>query len=278
MSVDSATKPGPAGLLAADELDAGELKACCAAVYEQPAVRWLLAGELHPGGEESTRRALEMIRLAPGDRLLDVASGHGTSAMLAAREFGSDVIGIEYGERSVLAGETATEAEGLADRVSFRRGDAEALPADDDSFDAVLCECSLCTFPDKARAVAEMARVLRPGGRVAISDVVVDPERLPTKLSGSMATIACIGSALTQEGYEHLLAGAGLDVFAVESRREDAANLAQRVEERLRGARLLGLGPLTDSLGLADAIELTRMARRAISDGALGYSILAASR
>jgi SAM-dependent methyltransferase len=260
-------------------LAAEELKACCASTYEEPAVRWLLGGELHPGGDDSTRRALELITLRPGERLLDVASGTGTSALLAAREFGSRVTGVDYGEQAVLGATTAARAERLDLRARFVRGDAEDLPVPDDSFDAVLCECSVCTFPQKERAVAEMARVLRPGGRLAIADVVVDHERLPDELLGPMATIACVGSALDRCGYQDLLIGAGLDVYAVEDRSPDAARLAERLEERLRGARLLGLDRFAGSpFDIREAIELIRLARRSIDEGALGYAIFAASR
>jgi arsenite methyltransferase len=256
-----------------------ELKACCAATYEEPAVRWLLGGELHPGGEDSTRRALELIRLGQGDRLLDVASGSGASALLAAREFRASVTGVDYGERSVLGATVAASAEGLDPRVRFARGDAENLALADESFDAVLCECSLCTFPDKPRAVAEMGRVLRPGGRVAIADVVVDPDRLPEALLGPLATIACVGSALTKSGYEELLDGAGLEVFATEGRESDTATFVEGIEERLRGARLLGLDRFAGSpFDMDEAIELVRLARRAIDEGAIGYAIFAASR
>lgn len=255
-----------------------EVKACCASVYEHPAVRWLLGGELHPGGEATTRRALELITLRPGARLLDVASGSGASALLAARDFGARVTGIDYGEQAVIGATAAARAEGLEDLATFIHGDAEALPVPDESFDAVLCECSLCTFPDKPVAVAQMRRVLRPGGRVAISDVVIDPDRLPQELLGPFATIACVGSALSREGYQELLEEAGLEVFAVEARGEDTGRFAERIEERLRGARLLGVDRLVGSpFGIEEAIELTRLARGAIADGALGYAIFAAA-
>jgi arsenite methyltransferase len=261
------------------QLAAEELKSCCASVYEEPAVRWLLGGELHPGGEEATRRALELITLGRGERLLDVASGSGTSALLAAREFDAEVIGIDYGERAVLGATASAAAERLNHRARFERGDAEVLPLPDASVDAVLCECSLCTFPDQEGAVAEMHRVLGPGGRLAISDVVVDRERLPEELLAPMATVACVGSALPAAGYEELLASEGFEVFAVEDRGRDAARLAERIEERLRGARLLGLERLAGSpFDVEEAIELVRLARSAIDEGALGYEIFAASR
>ncbi len=255
-----------------------ELKSCCAATYSEPAVRWLLGGELHPGGADATRRALELIMLRRGDRLLDVASGAGDSALLAAREFGASVTGIEYGEQAVLGAIESARSEGLDLSVRFARGDAEDLALADDSFDAALCECSLCTFPDKESAVAELARVVRPGARVAISDVVIDPDHLPAELLGPMATIACVGSALSRPGYEELLTGAGLEVYAVESRDADTERFTERIEERLRGARLLGLDRFAGSpFALDEAIELVRTARRSIDEGTIGYSIFAAS-
>lgn len=256
-----------------------ELKSCCAAVYEHPSLRWLLGGELHPGGERTTRRALELIMLVGGDRLLDVASGTGASALLAAREFGATVTGVDYGDQAVLAATATAEGEQLDHRVRFTRGDAEALALSDGSFDAVLCECSLCTFPDKPKAVAEMGRILRPGGRLALADVVVDRERLPDELLGALGTIACVGSALTRSGYEELLAEGGFELFAVEDRTADTASFAERIEERLRGVRLLGLDALTGSpFGIEEAIRLAGVARRAIADGSIGYAIFAASR
>jgi arsenite methyltransferase len=268
-----------ASLAGLAEAAGGDRNACCTAVYAHPVVRWLLGGELHPGGAATTLRALELACVRPGDRLLDVASGAGDSALLAARELGCDVVGLEYGETAVRAAAASAEAEGLGRRVRFSRGDAESLPFDSGEFDAVLCECSLCTFADKPTAVAEMRRVLRRGGRLALADVVVDPARLPARLAGPLATIACVGEALPHAGYESLLAEGGLRVTAAESHHEAAAALALRVEDRLRGARMLGLEGLDGPpFGIAEAIELAGVARGAIAAGALGYAIFAARR
>jgi SAM-dependent methyltransferase len=252
---------------------------CCAALYESPAVRWLLGGELHPGGEAATRRALELIVLQPGERLLDVASGTGVSALLAAREFGCVVAGVDLGEGAVQDAQRAADAAGLCDQAGFLVADASALPFAENEFDAVLCECSLSTFPDKHRALAEMRRVLRPGGRIAISDVVADHQRLPAALTGTLATLACVGGALELEGYERLLAEHGLRIEAVESLDAEAGSLAERVEDRLRAVTLLERShPGAWPAGAAgEALEAVRLARRAIEEGALGYSILAAA-
>lgn len=268
-----------AAAAAGEPLEGPALKSCCAAVYSHPAVRWLLGEELHPGGAETTRRALELAGLGRGERLLDVASGSGDAALLAAAELDAEVVGVEYGAEAVRGAEDAAAAAGLGARVRFVQGDAEALPVEDRSFDVVLCECSLCTFPDKARAVEEMRRVLRPGGRLAISDVTAEPDRLSAELRGGLATIACVGAALPTSGYEGLLAEAGLGAPRVERRDADAAALAERVEERLRGARLLGFETLAElPLSVSAALETIASARRAIESGVLGYAIFSARR
>jgi arsenite methyltransferase len=189
------------------------------------------------------------------------------------------VVGVEYGETAVAEAQRVADEAGLCDRAGFVVGDAEALPFDDGQFDAVLCECSLCTFADKPRALAEMRRVLGPDGRLALCDVVVDQGRIPITLEGALATVACIGEALSRDGYSDLLAGAGLRPTGVESRDEDAAALADRVLDRLRGARVLGLDRAAGSpIATDEAIELVRAARRAIGEGALGYAIFTAVR
>ncbi|HKJ36673.1 MAG TPA: methyltransferase domain-containing protein [Solirubrobacterales bacterium] len=258
-------------------LEAGDVKGCCATVYEQPAVRWLLGGELHPGGEELTRRTLELARVAATDRLLDVASGAGTTAMLAARERACEVVGLDYGAGAVAGARAEAEASGHGDRVRFVEGDAEALPFEDDSFDVVVCECALCTFPDKTTAVAEMRRVLRPGGRLALSDVTADHDRLPEDLRGTMATVACVGAALPEAGYRELLEAAGFEIEEVERATADVERLCERVRTRLRGAKVLGFeGLVPIDGGLAHAIDLAAEAKRAVGEGALGYAVMVA--
>ena len=261
----------------AELLSAGDIKGCCAAVYEHPAVRWLLGDELHPGGERLTRHAFELVDLGPGDRVLDVASGGGDTALLAAAERGCDVVGVDYGAAAVAGAAAAAAERGLGAQVSFVEADAEQLPFKANEFDAILCECALCTFPNKAKAVAEMARVLRPGGRLALTDVTADHDRLPDQLTGAMATIACVGSALSSSGYVALLEAEGFEVTARESADDDVTTMTAAIKDRLRGARILGLdGMVPLEGGLDEALELIDLAQSAVADGALGYGLFAA--
>jgi arsenite methyltransferase len=172
------------------------------------------------------------------------------------------------------------EADDLSERAEFVRADAASLPFEDGSFDLALCECSLCLFPDKATAVRELHRVLRPGGRLALADAVVKRERLPEELRGPLATAACVGEALSAEELARLLEATGFFIRVMEVRRDDAAAMAARVEDRLRGVRVLG-GDAFDSVlagSVDEAIELVRLARREIARWNLGYAIFGASR
>jgi ubiquinone/menaquinone biosynthesis C-methylase UbiE len=175
-----------------------------------------------------------------------------------------------------LATRAATAA-GLDGRARFEVADAEALPLDDSSVDAVLCECALCTFPDKPAAARELARVLRPGGALALSDMTADPARLPAELRSLDAWIACIGDARPLSELSAILAAAGL-VIEREERHDDALEaLVERAEGRLRLARALGSSiPPALAGSVERGLAIAAGARRALADGALGYGAIVA--
>jgi arsenite methyltransferase len=263
-----------------DELLAvGDIKACCAALYEHPGVRWLLGGELHPGGTALTHRAFELLGLEPHDRLLDVGSGDGSTVVLAAGEHGCNAVGVEYGAGAVEDARGRAEERGLGDRVRFVAGDAAALPFPDGAFEAVTSECSLCTFADKEQAVGEMRRVLVPGGRLALSDVIAEAERLPAELRGTLGAIACVGEALSPGAHRELLEGAGFELLADEDCSAEAMAMADRIADRLRGAKIAGLDALIPIDGGARAaLDLVTEAREAITEGVIGYRLVVAAR
>jgi arsenite methyltransferase len=254
-----------------------ELACHRASPYDSPAARWLLGGEFHPGGDVLTRRLAHLAGVRPGWRVLDVASGSGPTARLLGSELGAEVTGVELSPESVAAARREAEAAGLGDRVRFVEGDAEALPVASGTFDAVVCECALCLFSGKAQAVAEMQRALRPGGVVAIADVTAELEDLPASLRGAVARVACVGEALPTDGYAEMLRDAGLELVAVEPHDGALAALAERVEARLRVARMLLSADGTADL-IGEAIELVGEAQRAIVGGSLGYRLFVARR
>lgn len=127
----------------------GQVKTCCATLYESDLTRFLLGDSFHPGGLQLTGELGRMLGLRPAGRVLDVACGKGTTAVFLAKEFGCEVLGIDYGEQNVAAARSVAQADQVDSRVQFERGDAENLPFADRAFDAVICECAFCTFPTR---------------------------------------------------------------------------------------------------------------------------------
>jgi hypothetical protein len=252
------------------------LKACCAAAYDQDVVALLLGESYHPGGLDLTRRLARVIELRPGERVVDVACGPGATACLLAGEFGVHVDGVDLGEASLERARAAGAARGLDGQVHFHIGDAERLPFDDAVFDAVVCECALCTFPDKATAAAEFARVLRPGGRVGITDVTLDPDRLDPQLATLAGSIACIADARPATEYAALLAGAGLSVAVSEPHDEALARMIDMVEARVRALSILG--SLGDAVDLEAVLRYTAAAAQSVANGVAGYHLLVARK
>ena len=199
--------------------------------------------------------------------------GSGPSAVAVAERYACRVVGVDLAEESLAeARERATRA-GVSERVSFLHGDAEALPLADGSVDAVLCECALCLFLDRPRAAAELARIVRPGGRIALSDVTADADALPPELRTLAARVACIAGAEPLAATVRLLEAGGIAVETTEDHRGALAELLERVEARLRVARLLeGSLPAALAGRVGQGLELVASARAAVDAGTLGYA------
>ncbi|MFD7408970.1 methyltransferase domain-containing protein [Streptomyces sp. NPDC059866] len=254
-----------------------EIKTCCADAYAKDAVALLLGDSYHPGGLTLTRHLADHLQLAGDARVLDVASGRGTTALLLADVYGARVDGVDYAPANTALAQGAAQAAGMAERAVFVTGDAEHLPYEGGVFDAVVCECALCTFPDKARAAAEFARVLGPGGRVGITDVTADPDRLPPELSGLGARIACVADARPLPEYADILAAAGLHTRHTERHDTAMLRMIDQIEARLNLLRLTGPARLAEAgVDLAAATDILAAARTAVADGLLGYALLIA--
>jgi arsenite methyltransferase len=260
-----------------DPTDADAVKACCAAVYGVDLATFFLGESYHPGGKDLTRRLAEALALQPEESVLDVASGIGTSALLLAADSAVRVLGVDLGDAQVIEARSRAHRAGFGDRVRFEVGDAERLPVESDKFDAVVCECAFCTFPDKTTAAAELARVLRPGGRVGITDVWLDPATLDEELASLAGRIACLADARPVEELIALLEGAGLRVERVEHHDDALARSIERVETRLRALRLVDL-PLLRSFDLHRGISLARRAANMVASGNAGYVLVVATK
>jgi len=221
--------------------------------YTRRAARWLLGATAHPGGEALTRHVLTRLRLPAGALVADVACGEGATLSLLARA-GLLAVGVDLEPQAVA------RARQHAPAVV---GDALALPLASGAYDVVLCECSVSTLDDRARGVRELARVLRPGGQLALTDVVL---RRDLAVPEVVAAVDRLTGALTVPGYVALIEAAGLQVVRVEDRADDALALCRRLSRRLT------------AVGARQAASTARACARAVEHGSLSYVLLIAHK
>jgi len=256
-----------------------ELKQCCANLYESDFAKLLLGDSFHPGGLKLTERLGQLLKLGKDSHVLDVASGRGSSALFVAEKFGCTVIGLDYGRQNVDMANAAAADRGVSSCVRFEHADAEQLPFPDASFDAVICECAFCTFPDKAKAAYEFARVLRNSGRVGISDLTRSTD-LPKELGSLLAWISCIADAQPVQKYLEWLSSAGLAPRTTESQDKALQEMVRQVQAKLLGAEVMvGLKKI-DLAGIdfTSAKQMASTALQIVQQGRLGYVLITAEK
>jgi len=159
-----------------------------------------------------------MSELRKGDVVLDLGSGAGIDLLLAARKVGAKgkVIGVDMTDEMIAAAEKNVRAAGLKN-VQVRKGIIEELPVEDASVDWVISNCVINLSPEKKRVFREIARVLKPGGQMLISDIVL--EKMPAKLKKDPRLYAsCISGAISEKKYLEGLRAAGLIKTSVRER------------------------------------------------------------
>ena len=159
---------------------------------------------------------LAVASLREGETVLDLGSGGGIDVLLSARRVGPT--GYVYGldiTREMVALAQANAARAGASNVEFLRGEIEDIPLPAASVDVVISNCVINLSTDKLTALAEASRVLRPGGRLAVTDIVADPDLDAFTRRDMEAWTGCLAGALTQDEYRDLLAGAGFEDIEV---------------------------------------------------------------
>jgi arsenite methyltransferase len=171
-----------------------------------------------------------LAELNPGEIVLDLGSGGGIDVLLSARRVGAT--GKAYGldmtdEMLALANENKRKAG--AENVEFLKGEIEHIPLPDNSVDVIISNCVINLSADKAQALREAFRVLKPGGRFAVSDVVTRGEIKPEIRSSVLLWVGCVAGALDEADYRHRLSAAGFEQIEIEPTRiyrvEDAREL-----------------------------------------------------
>ncbi|MBK8900942.1 MAG: class I SAM-dependent methyltransferase [Anaerolineaceae bacterium] len=190
-------------------------------VYELPGVQRVTGNTIRPGGLALTQRALALAKLPAGAQVLDVGCGAGATLDFLA-ELGLQILGMDPSRKLLLQGN------GRSPHLPLTQGRGETLPFAAHTFDALLAECCLSLMDDAATALAEFARVLRPGGTLILSDM----------LAGNPAGIAaarqlplscCVSGAFSQAQIEALLAEAGFAISYWEDNKEALKQLTVQI-------------------------------------------------
>ena len=152
------------------------------------------------------------VGLKPGETVLDLGSGGGIDVFLAAKKVGTKgrVIGIDMNEAMIKRASEVAEEYGFKN-VEFRLGEIEEMPVEDDTVDAIISNCVINLSPDKSQVFHEAHRVLKPGGRITVSDIVTEgaiPEEIRRDLD---SWASCVSGALPQEEYLKDIEAAGFN-------------------------------------------------------------------
>ncbi|KXB04064.1 arsenite S-adenosylmethyltransferase [candidate division MSBL1 archaeon SCGC-AAA382A03] len=156
------------------------------------------------------------LELEKGESLLDLGSGLGIDVFLASEKVGSEgrAVGIDASEEMVQNATGIAEKNGY-ENVEFKQGEIEEIPFEDETFDAVTSNCVINLSTDKLRTYEEIYRVLKPGGRILISDIVTDGE-LPEEIrKNPEAWASCIGGAVEKAEYLDIIEKAGFEEIDV---------------------------------------------------------------
>jgi len=208
---------------------------CCGASATDPITRDLYdkvqAGEVPDAALAASLgcgNPTALAELRPGEKVLDLGSGGGIDVLLSAKRVGPS--GFAYGldmTDEMLALAEKNRATAGATNVKFLKGHIESIPLPDAAVDVVVSNCVVNLSPDKSRVIREAFRVLRPGGRFAVSDVVLQGE-FPAEIRRDIESWAgCVAGALEESEYRRLLADAGfVDVEIQVTRVHDPSELA----------------------------------------------------
>jgi len=179
-----------------------------------------------------------LAQLAPGETVLDLGSGGGIDVLLSAKRVGPTGLayGLDMTDEMLALAEENRQKSGL-ENVEFLKGEIEHIPLPDNSVDVIVSNCVINLSTDKPRVLAEAFRVLRPGGRFAVSDMVVEGVMPADVRRDVEAWAGCISGALEDREYRRLLAAAGFAGVEIEvTRVHDRPELAGRFDGRLVSA------------------------------------------
>lgn len=160
-------------------------------------------------------------KIKTGDTVVDLGSGGGIDCFLAATKTGPTgrVIGIDFSKEMVTVAKANAEKGGF-NGIEFRLGDIEQLPIEDNSVDIVISNCVINLAPDKQKVFNEVPRVLKPGGALCVSDIVLLQELTPEQREDEGLIAGCVGGALLKNEYINIVKRTGLQVSVLSENKE----------------------------------------------------------
>lgn len=199
-----------------------------------------------------------LAQLNPGDTVLDLGSGGGIDVLLSARRVGSTgkAYGLDMTDEMLALARENQQKSGITN-VEFLKGEIEKIPLEDNTVDVIISNCVINLSSDKDRVLAEAFRVLKPGGRLAVSDVVVRGE-IPAEIRHSAELwIGCVAGALEETAYREKLARTGFQDIAITSTRiyriEDAKDFLAGA-----GLNVENIAPQVDGLFMSAFVRANK--------------------
>ncbi len=205
-----------------------------------------------------------LAELAPGETVLDLGSGGGIDVLLSARRVGptGKAYGLDMTDEMLALARENQQKSGLTN-VEFLKGEIEHIPLPDNSVDVIISNCVINLSADKDRVLAEAFRVLKPGGRFAVSDVVVQGGGIPEAVRRNMELwVGCVAGALEDTEYREKLARAGFGAIAIEPTRIYKAEDARQFLEEA-GLEVEGLAAQVDGRFMSAFVRATKPAAEA---------------
>ncbi|HEX7172247.1 MAG TPA: arsenite methyltransferase [Candidatus Limnocylindria bacterium] len=193
--------------------------------------------------------------LRPGDRVLDLGSGGGIDVLLSAKRVGPTgrAIGLDMTDEMLALAQRNAAAAG-ATNVEFLKGTIEAVPLPADSVDVVISNCVINLAADKPAVFREIARVLKPGGRIGITDIVAEDALTPEQRAERGSYVGCIAGALSFAEFEAGLRAVGLDDVSLTSTHTVAEGMHSVIVKATKPADApLWSAQARDALAMADA-------------------------
>ena len=239
---------------------------------------------LHPGGMALTKRTAELAALKPGLKILDVSSGRGTQSIFYAQEYGVNVIGLDLSEEMISTARKKAENEDVEGLVTFKKGDSQNLPFEDNSFDVVINECAVGIPDDSQKVLNEMVRVAIPGGIIVIHESTWR-EKLSKEekeeISERYGT-----TPLEYEEWKAMLVKAGVDEIITEfdewskpemfwkiRKDRDVKNFSKILTSEEMGKTIEIITKKYGQDGVKKALENQKIFFQAVSGGKIGYCL-----